>query len=200
MYHRVCARSDSNWSYIEQDHLRPNDAVIISAPFSDLGKVHPRMEEVLSICDDLHIPVLLDLAYICISKNIDIDVTHPCIETITSSISKAFYGAQYLRAGIRWQKQDLDDGIDVSNSVDMVSMPSLAMAVRYIELHSLDWLWTRYEKIYHDVLQEFDLAPTNCILFGLGGDRYSDYNRGNVLNRVCISQEIGERYASMQSQ
>jgi len=31
------------------------------------------------------------------------------------------------------------------------------------------------------------LEPSKCVIFGLGGKEYVEFNRGNVLNRVCIS-------------
>lgn len=200
MYHRACIKHSLNWAYVTHDDLKENDALIISAPFSDLGSIHPDMDALLCECDRLGIPVLIDMAYICISRNVEIDLNHDCIETVTTSLSKAFYGAQYLRAGIRWEKTDRDDGIDVFNSVEMAALPSLTIALNFISNHKLDWVWQKYGKAYDATVKQLNLQPTNCILFGLGGDLYQEYNRGNMLNRVCISPEIGESYARMQSQ
>ena len=63
--------------------------------------------------------MLLDFAYYPCTKNINLDLEKfSAVETITFSISKAFYGAEFLRVGMRLQREDKDDGIDVFNSVE----------------------------------------------------------------------------------
>jgi len=200
MYHQVCLKNAIDWCYIDDEPLHENDAVVISCPFSDLGDVHPDMDALMRKCTQLGIPVLVDMAYIAISKDLSVDLSHACIETVASSISKAFHGAQFLRAGIRWQREDIDDGIDFFNKNHQVPGHSMACAIDFMENHSIDWNWKTYEDIYDQVVKELDLEPTKCILFGLGGEQYQEFNRGSQWNRVCISQEIGERYARMQSQ
>jgi hypothetical protein len=162
--------------------------------------VHPETESVLDLCDTLGIPVLIDMAYICISRGSLINLSHPSIETVTSSISKAFFGAQFLRAGIRWQRDYHNDGLDMANEAEMLPLTNIQLALAHFSRYDLDWNWRTYGDIYREVIKDLDLTPTNCIIFGLGGEQYKDYNRGNKTNRVCISQELGERYASMQSQ
>jgi hypothetical protein len=200
MYHQVCLRNSVPWCFVEDDKLDKNDAVVVSCPFSDLGDIHPDLPSLLETCDKLNIPVLIDMAYACISKDMHIDLDHPCIETVTTSLSKAFDGAQFLRAGIRWQKQDLDDGIDFFNKNFQVSTNSLALALDYMQKFGYDNNWMIYGDIYEQIIAELDIAPTKCILFGLGDTRFQQYNRGSRWNRVCIAKEIGEKYASMQSQ
>jgi hypothetical protein len=199
MYHIVGLRNSMGWMFIEDEALHCNDAVIISCPFSDFGDVHPLMPDILKQCTELGIPVLLDMAYACISKDLQLDLSYPCIETITTSLSKAYHGAQFLRAGIRWQKENIDDGIDFFNSNHQLPGHTLSSAISYMQNYSVDWNWDTYGSIYDLVTRELDLAPTKCILFGLGDARYQQFNRGSQWNRVCISEEIGEKYASLQS-
>ena len=33
-------------------------------------------------------------------------------------------------------------------------------------------------------------------MFGIGGDEWKDYNRGNDVNRVCVSELIRDKYVS----
>jgi len=40
------------------------------------------MPALLDRCDELDIPVLIDFAYISISKDIKINLNHPCIKTL----------------------------------------------------------------------------------------------------------------------
>lgn len=193
MYHSACLKNGGEFEYIENADLDVNDAVIVSVPFSDWGTQRP-MQNLLETCDSLDIPVLLDFAYYPCAKNISIDLAkHKSINTVAFSISKAFAGAEFLRVGMRLQKQDRDDGIDVFNSVEMVSRVGISIAYQLISEFSVDHNWHTYKDVYKGVCEELELEPTDCVMFGLGGDRYQEYNRGGSVNRVCVSDIIGEK-------
>ena len=192
MYHKACLKHGANFKELNDDLMR-GDALIISVPFSDLGTQHEFTEQLLHKCNNLDIPVLLDFAYYPCTKEIELDLSFRCIDTITFSISKAFYGAEFLRVGIRCQRGNADDGIDVFNSVDMVNRVSLSIANTLIKEYSVDHNWNTYAKQYYQVCEEKNLQPTNCIMFGLGGKEYKEFNRGGKMNRVCISELIGEK-------
>jgi len=192
MYHQACLKQDADFQLLHND-LKQGDALLLSVPFSDTGTQHPLTAELLHQCDLLNVPVLLDFAYYPCTKSIDLDLGSPCIDTITFSISKAFHGAEFLRVGIRCQRQNRDDGIDVFNSVDMINRISVSVANRLISQYSVDHNWKTYHTAYAQVCEEKNLMPTNCIMFGLGGKEYENYNRGGTVNRVCVSELIGEK-------
>jgi hypothetical protein len=193
MYHSAFLKNGGNWQYLNND-LESNDALIVSVPFSDYGSQRSEMFYYLDQCNKLNIPVLLDFAYYPCAKNVSIDLTqYPCVETATFSISKAFYGAEYLRAGIRLDRKLADDGINVSNSVDMINRVSLGIAIELMKNFSVDYNWNTYNNAYKEVCKEYNLIETDCIMFGLGGDEYNNYNRGTSVNRVCISDLIGKK-------
>jgi len=194
MYHSAVLKHGGTWQYINDAELDNNNAVIISVPFSDYGTQHKDLENILNQCNDLNIPVLLDFAYYPCTKNININLdNYPCAETIVFSISKAFYGAEFLRVGMRLERKDTDDGIDVFNSVDMNNRVSLSIANKLIKNYSVDYNWDAYKEIYSQVCKENNLKETDCIMFGLGGDEWKDMNRGSDVNRICISELIGEK-------
>ena len=72
------------------------------------------MEELLNICDSWNVPVLIDMAYFGMCHDIEIDLSHKCIEEVTFSLGKTFpiIGA---RAGMRLQKTDVDDPVLFAN-------------------------------------------------------------------------------------
>jgi hypothetical protein len=194
MYHSAVFKLGLDYLALDSD-LHTNDAVIISVPFSDLGYQHTMMRSLLARCDQLAVPVLLDLSYLPVSKNIDLDLSHPCIDTLAFSISKAWPNAENLRMGIRLQRSDSDDGIDVFNSVDMINRLSCHVANQLITSYSVDWNWDIYGHTYHAVIAAMDLEPVDCILFGLDTkNRYPYLNRGGINNRVCISDAIGNAF------
>jgi hypothetical protein len=195
MYHSAVLKHGGMWEYITKEvPVMPGDAVIISVPFSDYGTVHSELETILEMCETSGVPVLLDFAYYPCTKNIELDLDkYFCVTTVTFSISKAFYGAEFLRVGMRLERFDTDDGIDVFNSVEMVNRVSLSIASKLINKYDVDYNWLTYEDVYNQVCKEKDLETTDCVMFGLGGEEYAEYNRGTDVNRVCISELIGEK-------
>lgn len=194
MYHQAVLKHGGVYSYIEDRRLQPSDAVVISVPFSDWGKQREDLEYYLVNCCAMNIPVLLDFAYYPCTKNIDLDLDRfPCVDTVTFSISKAFYGAEFLRVGMRLEREHRDDGLDVINDVEMLNRPSLKIASELINNYSVDHNWLLFDTLYKDVCKQNYLQTTDCIMFGLGGEEYKEYNRGTEVNRVCVSELIGER-------
>ena len=193
MYHSACLKHGCDWEYIEDEPLEHDDVLITSVPFSDYGRQHVDLEYYLDICNSLEIPVLLDFAYYPCTKNINVDLAQwKCVETITFSISKAFYGAEFLRVGVRCERVDTDDGIDVFNSVEMNNRIDISIANSLIQNFPVDWNWQQYTTAYNQAIEDKNLLPTDCIMFGIGDDKWKDWNRGSDVNRVCISELIGE--------
>ena len=192
MYHKACFKDSINWEYLDNTELTRGDAVIISVPFSDFGRQHETLPIILDTCDYFNIPVLLDFAHLPCTKNINVDLGHKCIDMLTFSLSKAFHGAENLRIGLRFEKEDKDDSIDILNSVNMINNLSLGIGLEYINKFNIDYNWKTYKDIYYQVCSYKNLEPTDCIIFGSGGEEYKEYNRGSYINRVCISDLIGK--------
>jgi hypothetical protein len=79
-YH-ACLGKHVRFKYVnDYDHLissiegRGLHALIISAPFSDYGCVHPEFYDLLNLCEINNFPVCVDLAYWGIAKNIELDL------------------------------------------------------------------------------------------------------------------------------
>jgi len=191
MLHRLTWRNNElDWKFLEDDIIRENDAVIISLPFSDIGNEHPKTKEILDACDKLGVPVLIDCAYMVIAKDIDIDFNRKCIEVIAFSLSKGFWGVDKLRCGIRFQRVEDDDEIDVLNGWGTLNLISLAISYKLISTFDSDYNWTTFGGKYEEVTKKYGLLPTNCILFALGGDEYNRFNRGGYVNRICLSNAL----------
>lgn len=190
-YHTVC---NSNWEYLDVNTLDKNDAVILSVPFSDTGGIHDNFEEILSKCDKLKIPVLVDMCYYVMGKNININLNHDCIDTISFSLSKFAEGLQNFRCGFRLTKEFKDDGVNVVNEHNHVPKLSCGVGITIMDNFSVDYNWNEFGDSYNTICKQKNLTPTNTIIFGLGGSEYEYLNRGNYTNRVCISHDIWNLY------
>ena len=193
MFQKLNARNNNcMWMHLDEGPVYDNDAVIISLPFSDFGDVHPRLNAVLEQCNEKDVPVLIDCAYMCIAKNIEFDFNQPCIDTVAFSLSKAFWGIDKLRLGIRFQREDRDDNLDISNKWKTLPLHSIAIGKKFLQEFKPNWLWKEYGEKYQQICDANNLTPTNSILHAIGGEEYNDWNRGTATNRVCVSNAIGD--------
>lgn len=200
-YH-ACLGKHVDFKYIDYPHhlesvLQGPDlhALIISAPFSDFGCIHPEFEYIMNVCEQYNIPVCLDLAYWGISKHVHINLDkYPAIHEVTCSLSKPFYTLENHRIGVRFTKEYCDDGISMLNEVKMANNYSMALGIEYMKNFSPDYNWNKYRSQYEDVCHNNDLVWTDTVIFGLGDDvRHKEFNRGVSGNyRVCISEFLGD--------
>jgi len=180
MYHKAVCKHDLNYKFIEDDYINSYDVFIISVPFTRKGKIHPDMFGILDKCEKLEIPVLLDFCHFPVSKNIDINLKkYKCIETLAFSLSKFCYGAEYLRIGVRIQKENIDDGIDFFNECNMFNRINIGIANALITEYSVDYNWNTFANAYSNVCKENNLTECDTILMGFNGDE-----------RVIIAQKI----------
>ena len=170
--------------------LSASDALILSCPYS-LNGGQGHYNSILPMCEYLGIPVLVDMAWLPVATNIDINLDYECIDTVCCSISKAFPGAPNLRVGVRWQREYCDDGIDLANEQNMLPWININIANKLIHRWKLDDNWDRFGEIYNKVILKYRLTKTNSIIIGLGDEEWNDYRRTAGVNRVCISKEIG---------
>lgn len=195
-YH-ACLGKHVNFKYIDYPHSLEDQldgiglhALIISAPFSDFGTIHPDFEHLMQVCKVHDIPVCLDLAYWGIAKHVHIDLKQfPAIKEVTCSLSKPFHTLENHRVGVRFTRDYVDDGISMLNEVKMANNYSMALGIEYMKNFSPDYNWQKFRSAYEDVCLEHDLVYTDTVIFGLGDDiRHAEFNRGITGNyRVCVS-------------
>lgn len=195
-YHGAITRHSSirNRVITSAEQLCSGDAFIISCPFSDLGAKHPLMDEALTQCNLLGIPVLIDLAYWGISKDVMLDLSKNwCVEEVTCSLSKPFWVLETHRIGIRFTRSYIDGGISMINEVGMTNNMSRFLGTEFMNQWSCDAAWEQQEE-YLTLVNNLNLQPTNCVIFALDrNDKYSEFNRGIVgSNRICISNYLSD--------
>ena len=189
-----------NWSFIsDNDPLIPGDAMIISLPFCDTGHLVDDYLTLLSKCNELGIPVLIDCCYYTISGNINIDVDFPCIDTVTFSLSKAFPIAQH-RIGVRYTRSNIFDGQKLHHSINYNNYLSAYVGLEFIKNFSADYIYNKYRLKQQEVSEFFNLDSSSCVLFAIGDHSWNQYSRKNLLsayqldfnpslfaNRICLN-------------
>ena len=163
-------------------------SVIVSMPFTANGQVIENYDSIINS----DIPVMLDFCHAPTSKGLVLD-DNDSIKEICFSVSKAFWGGEWLRVGVRYSKINHDDGIDIANEVKMVPRLGIGVANSLIDKYDFDYPWNRYGQLYEKVCKRLNLSQTNNVMFGIGGEEYEEYNRAGY-NRICLSEEINKEY------
>jgi hypothetical protein len=194
-YHRLSWRDNFDWLYLEDDIIREGDAVIMSVPFSDLGDIHPQTDFILNICDELDVPVFIDCAYMIIARDIDFDFNRECIQGVSFSMSKGFYGAEKLRIGLRLTRDYQDDPVEVFNSMQMLNTVGVHVGQKIIDNYSVDYNTETYRDKQEELCNQLKIGYSKCVLFGITDKhhpQFKDFDRGTDYRRVCLSSLMGD--------
>ena len=182
--------SNAKFAWLDEDELREGDVVMISVPFSDSCTLPENLEDLLTKCDDLNIPVMLDFAYLNIAVGLKIDLTHPCIEYIVSSLSKVF-PVENHRIGIRLQRKKFEDQLYVINEFhyNYINLLSAYLGTEMMKKFSADHVYKKYRRDQIMMCESMELEPADCVYFGIDhNNQYPVYNRGTKTNRLCFSR------------
>jgi histidinol-phosphate/aromatic aminotransferase/cobyric acid decarboxylase-like protein len=170
--------------------LEKNDVVVISVPFADTGNVPLNLYEILDRCEELKIPVLLDLAYINLATNLKLNLNYKCIDTITSSLSKVFPLSHY-RIGIRLQRKLIDDTLIAYNDNQYVNLHSIGIGHAVIKKYNANYSFQKYRAQQINICEAMSITPSSCFIFGIDKkDSYKEYSRGANTNRLCLSKHF----------
>lgn len=193
-YHQIQARElfKNRFMWIEDDPISLNDVVVVSVPFSDTGEIPDHFDEIMWQCEKLKVPVLIDMAYINLTKNFQINLNYSCIETITSSLSKTF-PVESFRIGIRMNQYYSDDTLDayVNQSNPYVNYTSIYLAKKLIDSFSNNYMFDLYRKKQLEFCSTLYLSPSSCFIFGIDyNQKYQEYNRGGTSNRLSFHRHF----------
>ena len=187
-YHHMMARNYFDaFKYLDTE-IQANDVVVMSCPFSNTGNIPKDFYEILTECDRLNVPVMLDLAYINISNINELNLDYKCITTITTSLSKMF-PVEHCRIGLRLERELYDDPMVAYNQNDYVNLTSVNIGQQLIDRFDNDWLYEKYKDKQKSYCTDLDVDLSSCVIFGLDTkEKYSEYKRDTEINRLCFSR------------
>jgi len=178
------------FEWLEDSPIKENDFVLISVPFSDTGEVPNFLEDMLISCDLLKVPVMLDLAYLNISKNLSFSLDHECIKYVVTSLSKVF-PIENFRIGLRLQKDETEDQLNVVNEpyYNYINLLSAHVGLSLLKAFPANYIYDKYKSKQLQFCKKLDLTPSKCVYFGIDHkNKYNDYNRGRDTNRLCFTR------------
>ena len=110
-------------------------------------------------------------------------------------MSKAFYGAERLRIGIRCRRKNEDDGAVLFNQFHCVSKIAAGVGSRLCNTFEFDYNQNLFREKQISICKELGITPSNCVPFGLADPshpEFGSYDRGAQWRRVCISRLLGD--------
>lgn len=189
-----------NWSWTNGHDLKPGDALVISQPFCDTVEQFDSLNGILDSCNQLGIPVLLDLCYYIISDNLNINLEFDCIDTVTFSLSKA-WPVSTARIGMRYTRKDIFDGQKLHSSIGYNNNLGAYIGNIILDNYTPDWISNSRRDKYYKICDVLALKQTASVCFGLGDDSWSGYSRRELLksyrldfdpnlfvNRICLNK------------
>ena len=186
MYHLAVHRNlGLPYAYLEDEPLHPNDHVIISMPFADNGGIHHETHSILDTAAVMGVPVLIDSIYLGLTAGLEFDFSHPAIDTIAVSLSKAFPVA-HARIGMRISKVDIDDGIDIYRKTAYENRWGAALGLMLMDNYGIDYNQTCYGHWQKYKCDEMGLTASPTVLFGIGDSKWDEYKRGGLANRLFL--------------
>ena len=169
--------------------IKTGDCFIVSLPFSKNGDVNINISQILEDCTKLNVPVLLDMAYLPLVENISNLTNQDCVEDIVFSLSKFSKGLERIRIGLRLQRKFVDDPVGAANFIGMRNNLGVLIGNEVLQKFPLNYPHIAFKDKQHEVCKKLGLTPSDCVIFGLGGDEYSAFERSGG-NRVCLSKVL----------
>ena len=188
-YQQMVARSlfADNWTWMDEDDIRQGDVLVFSLPFADTGGMINNMDAILDQCDTHGVPVLVDMAYVSLARDLVIDLSRDCIKVITTSLSKVF-PVQYHRIGLRLTKGIDDDLMIAYQQNQYVNKFGCGLGLEMMKQFNADYTFESYRSKQKDLCYELGVDPSPCVIFGVDTlSKYPEYNRGGATNRLCFS-------------
>lgn len=195
-YHQMMSKLwySNNFAWLDEDKLRPGDVLLVSVPFSDTGDMPDQLNSLLDQCDQLDIPVMLDMAYLNLTDvsvfPYVIDFSRPCIKYVVSSLSKPF-PVEHHRIGIRLQKEIDADQLYVVNEKNhnYINLLSAYVGTGLMTRFAPSYMFNKYRSLQLDFCAQLQITPSPCYIFGIDhNNQYPRYNRGGASNRLCFSR------------
>lgn len=143
--------------------LEPNKPLIITLPHYKWGDLRPEWPDILKECEQKNIDIHIDMAWLTLSRGIELDFSHPCIRSVGMSMSKC--DLQWNRVGLRYSKQRKMDSITIFNHfyVNRVNENIYSCAAFCADQIPRDYFWTNYANDYAKLCSSYGVESTRLI-------------------------------------
>lgn len=145
--------------------LNKDNVFVVSYPSCITTNYHDDFEKLLDHCKLNKIPVHIDGAWFGQCRNFNFDVSHPAIQSVSVSLSKAF-GMGSQRIGIRYSREKINGPISIMNDYDYCNVSDMWIGVEMMNHFGTDYWWKNYSELYSKVCKDFGLIESDSIHVG----------------------------------
>lgn len=145
--------------------LATGDVLVISYPSCITSGSMPEFNNMLDHCEKNKVPVHIDGAWFGQCRNLTQDVSHPAIQSVSVSLSKAF-GMGSQRIGIRYTRDRVNGPIAVMNDFNYANVSDMWIGVASIDAFGPDFWWSNFSDQYSKVCKDFGLQEADSIHIG----------------------------------
>ena len=85
-----------------------------------------------------------------------------------------------------------DDNIDMYNEWKHLNHMGAYLGTKLLEEFPPDYAYNKFLGKQMKYCEDNNLVPAHCVSFAFGKEEYKDLNRGTDVNRLCISDQIGD--------
>lgn len=148
---------------VELDELEYNKPMIVTMPDFITGDVRSEWDDLLIIAEQKNIDLHLDLAWIIMAQDIEINLDHPCIKSFGMSMSKL--NLNWNRVGLRWSKQRSMDSVTILNHYYKGDINTNIFSCGVYHMNNLhrDYAWNTYRDLNHDICAQLGLTKTKFV-------------------------------------
>lgn len=162
-------------------NLKPGVPLILSLPNHHYADLVDGWQDILKECETKKIPIEIDGAYMISAKDIEIDLAHPCIQSIGMSLTK--YGFGWNRVGVRWTKKKTMDSITIYNNRPKMQGNVISCGQFIIENIDRDYGWNTFSAKYLEFTEKNKFIPTKII--HIVKDKHNNnFGIGNYLSNL----------------
>ena len=157
--------------------LNKGDVFIASYPSCITTNYHKDFIDLLDYCHLGDIPVHIDGAWFGQCRNFELDVTHPAIQSVSVSLSKAL-GMGSQRIGIRYTRERVNGPIAIMNDFAYAYVSDMWLGVEAMKHFGTDYWWKNYKDLYTKVCADFNLEESDSIHVGWLNDNSGKHQFG----------------------
>ena len=145
--------------------LAKGDVFIASYPSCITTNYHNDFDKLLDHCHANQIPVHIDGAWFGQCRNFAFNVTHPAVQSVSVSLSKAL-GMGSQRIGIRYTRERINGPIAIMNDFAYANVSDMWLGVEAMKYFGTDYWWKNWGDLYSKVCSDFNLEETDSIHVG----------------------------------
>jgi hypothetical protein len=93
---------------------------------------------------------------------------------------------------MRLTKEDDDDPLFVTNKAGYVNRLAAYIGLQLLNNFSPDYVYNKYRAKQEVCCEILGVKTSNCVLFGIGGSEWNEYNRDRETNRLGLHKYLSQ--------